>query len=607
MRRSESPVTLIFSGDPSHARPAWQNITVALGIVLAFFLAIAPTLSIVQFSNGSENLNAETVLEMRRGGPWLIPQLNGGLRLIKPPATAWFTATFVSPETVASLSNADPIARDVAYRQLIWEMRSPALLTACLTLALTFEMGRLLVNFRAGVMAALIAGSTLMFLRFGRLATLDTQLGFWVALANVFLLHAVLRGRWWIGCIGAGVAIGIAFMSKGPVALAQTVAPFAALAIAIPLIRRYRPHMSSVEHEMPNEVRPDNHLRNRVFAIVAGAMLFTAVALPWFINIWLMKPDIMDAWRREVTRVGATNLEPDPWYNYVSGSLGMLPWYAFFVVGLLMTAQQAWRGERRAVMLFVLTVFPVFIMSFFQDKPIRYLQPMLAPAAVMTAVALTGQFKRWRDRASIDQWLAGIHMGLILAFVIGLPLVGHLYLKSVDGTPWYDLRMAMTVVIVGVIGWTAFVFASRRWGEAIAIGTAILVVGLQPIVALGYAKSPGGRSEMKPIADYLWANGIRNAVIYQGDRTRPPPMDIFIYSNRLFPVVKTLDEVTVPASPRIVLLLRVGEDLEANVGVPWRVLRRWDIDETHRWYAITMDPDIPADLPATVEPAVQHP
>src|SRR5690606_10867383 len=149
-----------------------------------------------------------------------LPTLNGGQRISKPPWTAWYTAAFVSPETVAALSNPDPLARDGAYRRLMWEIRWPALLAACLTLALTCEMGRLLTgSLRGGAVAAIVAGSTMMFLRFGRLATLDVQLGLWVTLANVLLLHAVLRGRWWLGCCGAGAAIGIAFMAKGPVAL----------------------------------------------------------------------------------------------------------------------------------------------------------------------------------------------------------------------------------------------------------------------------------------------------------------------------------------------------------------------------------------------------
>ena len=39
------------------------------------FVAAAPTLSWLDFSNGSENLNVATSLEMRRTGHWLLPTL----------------------------------------------------------------------------------------------------------------------------------------------------------------------------------------------------------------------------------------------------------------------------------------------------------------------------------------------------------------------------------------------------------------------------------------------------------------------------------------------------------------------------------------------------
>ena len=64
----------------------------AIVIAIVVFAAVAPTLAWLEFSGGSENLNAATVLEMRRGGPWLVPTLNGRARLAKPnpmPKTAY--------------------------------------------------------------------------------------------------------------------------------------------------------------------------------------------------------------------------------------------------------------------------------------------------------------------------------------------------------------------------------------------------------------------------------------------------------------------------------------------------------------------------------------
>src|SRR4051794_5379396 len=105
------------SGDSSAKRLTLK----ALLIAIVVFIGVAPTLSWLEFSSGSENLIVGTILEMRRGGPWLVPNLNGQPRTSKPPMVNWISATIVRPETVKALS--DHSNRDAAYRELSWEIR----------------------------------------------------------------------------------------------------------------------------------------------------------------------------------------------------------------------------------------------------------------------------------------------------------------------------------------------------------------------------------------------------------------------------------------------------------------------------------------------------
>src|SRR3954463_10517332 len=104
----------------------------ALGVAALVFAAVAPTLSWLQFSSGSENLVVETVLEMRRGGPWLVPTLEKLPRTQKPPLPAWLTAAAARPGAVAALADRDASGRAAAYTRLAWEVRWPALLCSCL-------------------------------------------------------------------------------------------------------------------------------------------------------------------------------------------------------------------------------------------------------------------------------------------------------------------------------------------------------------------------------------------------------------------------------------------------------------------------------------------
>src|SRR4051812_32996589 len=143
----------------------------SLLIAAAFFAAIAPTLRWLEFAGGSENLVVETVLEMRRGGPWFIPTLQGYPRLSKPPLTAWITAAAARPQTVERLAMRDPATRAAAFRQFAWQVRWPTLLCACGMLLATYALGDLLLGRPVGLVAALACGSSLLFLRFCRGAT----------------------------------------------------------------------------------------------------------------------------------------------------------------------------------------------------------------------------------------------------------------------------------------------------------------------------------------------------------------------------------------------------------------------------------------------------
>src|SRR4029453_2387203 len=112
--------------------------------------------------------------------------------------------------------------RAIAYLNLAWDIRGPALLCSCLMLLAIFDLGKTLAGAHIGLIAMIVAGSTLFLLRFGRHATTDVQLALWVTLANAALARLALRGPSWRGALLAGCALGMALMSKGPVALLQS-------------------------------------------------------------------------------------------------------------------------------------------------------------------------------------------------------------------------------------------------------------------------------------------------------------------------------------------------------------------------------------------------
>src|SRR6476620_10906032 len=109
--------------EPSERSSAMRFTLKAIAIAAVFFAGISPTLTWLEFSSGSENLVVETVLEMHRGGPWLIPTLKGAPRTAKPPLTSWISAALVDPSIVPTLSDREH--REATYRRLAWQIRWP--------------------------------------------------------------------------------------------------------------------------------------------------------------------------------------------------------------------------------------------------------------------------------------------------------------------------------------------------------------------------------------------------------------------------------------------------------------------------------------------------
>jgi hypothetical protein len=189
---------VLSTGNP----PRLRDWGIMLLIAGAFFGMIAPTLTWLEFSSGSENLNVATALEIRRENKWLIPHLHGEPRLRKPPLTAWITATLIRQSTLDAISSDDPQINRKGYQQLAWDVRWPALLLMSLAAAAVYELGRLAGGWQLGLLAAIVFATNYAVLRFGRYATTDVQLTFWVIVANVFLMWAMQLGQLWLGMIG---------------------------------------------------------------------------------------------------------------------------------------------------------------------------------------------------------------------------------------------------------------------------------------------------------------------------------------------------------------------------------------------------------------------
>ncbi len=477
--------------DPAPHRPLLS----VLLVMALLFVVVLPVLPTREMGRTLENLNIATALEMRRDGHWLFPTLEGLPRTKKPPLAAWITAWAISPRTVHDCSSRDPAIRDSAFRRLALEARWPALLQACLALLGVYSLGRSVGGASLGVIAALIAASSYQFIRFAQVTLTDVPLMLWVITANAFIAVVIFQRRIWLGSIGAGIALGLAFMSKGPVCFVQTLAPL----IVWQLWRKSR-KATALQR---------NH-RRIAPALATGIIAFFLIATPWYLATYLQNPSAQwQTWLKEVTGTDAPD-RSDPRLVYVPFLIVMLfPWLLFWFGGLYLAARDALRKPTdadpqtsdRYVYLLFLVLVPVVIMTCFKDRKDRYLLPLIAPAAVLTA-RCAKIYLAHRPASAKRDWFGWLHWTTLILVALALPILGAAgrikSLTTLDHRPWFSPSFAAAAIasalVIGALGLRAHLL--RKPGTFLY--TIFLMLLVVTLIELGYRNTVGGRSKMRP-------------------------------------------------------------------------------------------------------------
>ncbi|MCS7032864.1 MAG: glycosyltransferase family 39 protein, partial [Phycisphaerae bacterium] len=549
----------------------------AWGVPLIFFLAVAPTLTWMEFSNQIENLNVETALEIRRGGPWLVPTLMGEPRYRKPPLCAWITAAGIDPEVVRQMSSLDATVREPAWKRLAWQVRWPALLMSALTLGAGYGLGRVLGGPSVGLAGAAIAGSSLLFQRYAVSATTDVPLALWVTCANFCLARlifpddgrtvpagltsggsqcagerAIGRGEdsdregaaprrpvsVWFLSVALGAALGLGMMSKGPVTFVMTLLP-AGVFVA------WRWWLQ----------RPMRVDRRLILPLAVGTVLMLVVGFWWFAYVLWIHPQGLQTWWWEVLRTDPSEAATASWYDYIKLLPLMAPSTLLLLAGLFLagraTLAHTFRrlpgaqndAVQRLIFAGTLILVPIVVMSFFRDRKPRYLYPFAIPAGILTAQALF-----WLARTRVGAWLRWGHWGIVAVVVIGLPIVGATGAFDrvrVDGSPWFSPGQGAGLATLSVAIVAAGAWLTRKHVRWLAPATLVAMLYFQAVLTAGKSvnRSGDGVSEMLPIAQILWQR-YPDVVPYDLStlKKRIPP-DLAIYLNRPIRKARSVEEI----------------------------------------------------------------
>jgi len=323
---------------------------------LQLFLLLLISLIAFVVNNGAieanimEARNLTTAREMLQKSNWLEPTMNGELRLEKPPLPTWIAAATMHFSGEENLSL----------------LRLPAALAALLMVFFLFKLTTELTEDQ--LLPFLVAGtaSTSFYIFFmARDISWDIFCHSFM-IGAIWLFHKGLKsnGSGWGDLIGAGILMGLSFLSKGPIAFYALLLPY--------LVAR------TFSYGMKEAI-------NHKAALSVMALIALVVSLWWPVMIWLSHPEF-SAQIAQQESTAWLNRSTRPFYHYWSFPVQSGVWAIIATIALYFPyARPRIKRFGNYTFLAVWVAVAVVLLSLFPEKKERYLLPVLLPLAILTA------------------------------------------------------------------------------------------------------------------------------------------------------------------------------------------------------------------------------
>lgn len=453
-----------------------------------------------------EGRYAEIPREMVATGDWNTPRLNGIKYFEKPALQYWATATAFT-----------------LFGEHNWTARLWSALTGFLGILLVYFTGMRLFGREAGLMAALVLGSSFLYVMLGHINILDMGVTFFMALTLAAMLLAQRDGasarenRNWMYVCWAGM--GLSMLSKGLIGIALP----GAVLVLYTLIQR------------------DWALWKRLHLGV-GLLIFLAIAAPWFITVSIDNPEfpwfffVHEHFMRFLTTIHG---RVHPWYTFIPVvMLGILPW----LFPMFDSLWRAWRSETPARGQFaprrMLLIWVVFIFLFFSKSDSK-LVPYILPIFPALALLIGDRLSRISGKTLFRQLLIMLPIaGAALVFAPWSVRAGSTEVPAAlyaNFVPW--IQAAAASWLAGTLLALWFSHHERVRPAVIALALAGLLTG--QLTFMGYnALSPASSAYniAQQIKPYL-KPGVPFYSVGMYEQTLPP------YINRTLTLVAHTDEM----------------------------------------------------------------
>lgn len=351
-----------------------------------------------------ESRNLATAQEMIRNNNFLIPTLNGELRLEKPPLPTWIAAgvEMIAPGSLSAQRCASGIA---------------ATLMGLFLFFLVFRISR---NNMLSLMSSLILVTSFNVILIGRTASWDIYCHSFMLAAILFLFQGFDKeGKQWTQFILAGIFMGLSFLSKGPVSFYAMLLPFLIAYFWV----YYRLSM-----------------KEKIGPLILMTVIFLIIAFWWNGYIYILHEDIA---RSVIQKESSAwiNHNVRPWYYYVQFPAEFGIWALFAVTAIIyffFFKKKEYDKEYKFSIIWFIS--SLVLLSIIPEKKTRYLLPILIPGSILTAIYIYQNFKVRLTK--IEKNLFRINASVVAFVAMLLPVLLYVLLYKEDQVSIFVLILA---------------------------------------------------------------------------------------------------------------------------------------------------------------------
>lgn len=408
----------------------WPDVallTLAFGVLLFFGLRD------VALVNPDEGRYAAIPREMVATGDYVTPRLNGVLYFEKPPLVYWAIAGLMK-----------------VFGQGELAVRMVPALFALAGVLIAYGATCRLHGRAAGIGAAVVLGSSLLYFALGRILLLDMAVS---VLMSTTLFCFILGVRETPGAArrcffyGLYASAALATLAKG---LIGFLVPGAVMFFWLLVFNQWR--------------------RLRPLHLPSGILLFLAIAAPWHVlvaqrnPIWAHFYFVREHWERFTT---TQHGRFEPWWYFIPiVAVGLFPWVGGLWGALRSGVPGGWRHRREHADAWFFVTWAVFIFAFFsksQSKLVPYILPVFPPLAVFLGARLAAIWKNHEVRNA----RALLWTFVVLALLLGGALVVVLTRAGLvaDAAKLALIRPPGLLAAATLLGGALAVACFAGWGE----------------------------------------------------------------------------------------------------------------------------------------------